>query len=209
MSTVIRPVVSTLVHPTVIPLRLRFIVVVIIVTRIATIDIRSGNWILRANAIRVTVVRCWRWGWVVCDFEEVCDGSSDSCPEDKTADDGVDCGNNLQCASGICTSLNQQCRQSGNSMNLTEACGQKNDESCVVSCRDPSNRSVSRSFLHFNWTSFADDLAVTNVSYCKLPWWMDHLVVMVVTVTMRLVKLGHGKIDSRRCTRRTSRFRSQ
>ena len=80
-----------------------------------------------------------------CDFEEVCDGSSDTCPEDRTEDDGVDCGNDLQCASGICTSLNLQCRQSGNSMNLTEACDQKNDQSCVVSCRDPSNRSVTLS----------------------------------------------------------------
>lgn len=74
-----------------------------------------------------------------CDFQETCDGSSADCPEDKTADDGVDCGNGLSCASGICTSLNQQCRQSGNSLNLTEACGQKNDQSCVVTCRDPRN----------------------------------------------------------------------
>lgn len=74
-----------------------------------------------------------------CDYQEVCDGTSDSCPEDRTADDGTACGNDLQCASGVCTSLDQQCRQSGNSMNLTTACGQKNDKSCVVSCRDPQN----------------------------------------------------------------------
>jgi hypothetical protein len=24
-------------------------------------------------------------------------------------------------------------------LNLTEACGQKNDQSCVVTCRDPRN----------------------------------------------------------------------
>jgi hypothetical protein len=74
-----------------------------------------------------------------CDFQETCDGSSSDCPADKTADDGVDCGNGLQCASGICTSLDQQCRQSGNSLNLTEACGQKNDQSCTVTCKDPRN----------------------------------------------------------------------
>lgn len=151
-----------------------------------------------------TVCRAARDG--TCDYEEVCDGSSDTCPEDRTADDGVDCGNGLQCASGICTSLNQQCRQSGNSMNLTEACGQKNDQSCVVSCRDPDNRSVA---FPTPMQTVADTHTVINVWYSKLHWWMDHHVDTVVIVTTPLVKLVHGKIDSRKCILRTSKFRSQ
>jgi len=78
-----------------------------------------------------------------CDFQETCNGQSSDCPEDKTEEDGVDCGNGLSCASGICTSLDQQCSQSGNSLNLSEACGQKNDQSCVVTCKDPRNGWVS------------------------------------------------------------------
>ena len=46
----------------------------------------------------------------LCDPEEVCTGESPTCPEDSISDDGVDCGGGLQCASGQCTSRDQQCR---------------------------------------------------------------------------------------------------
>ncbi|WVR06758.1 hypothetical protein IAU60_003793 [Kwoniella sp. DSM 27419] len=73
-----------------------------------------------------------------CDFAETCTGTNATCPEDKTADDGKSCGSNgLKCASGKCTSLDQQCKLAGSSMGLSKACGQKDDKSCVVTCRDP------------------------------------------------------------------------
>lgn len=72
-----------------------------------------------------------------CDFAETCTGNNATCPPDRTAEDGTSCGDGLQCASGRCTSLDQQCQTAGASMNLTRACGQRDDTSCVVACRDP------------------------------------------------------------------------
>ncbi|WWD16989.1 hypothetical protein CI109_101425 [Kwoniella shandongensis] len=76
-----------------------------------------------------------------CDIAEVCSGNNATCPEDKTASDGTSCGASgagLACASGTCTSLNTQCRNAGSSLGLSQACGQKDDTSCVVSCKDPN-----------------------------------------------------------------------
>ncbi|WWC88993.1 uncharacterized protein L201_003910 [Kwoniella dendrophila CBS 6074] len=74
-----------------------------------------------------------------CDYEETCTGTNSTCPDDKTAPDGKKCGDNgLACASGKCTSLNQQCKLAGSSLGLSSSCGQKNDKTCVVSCRDPN-----------------------------------------------------------------------
>jgi hypothetical protein len=73
-----------------------------------------------------------------CDYTETCTGTNATCPEDKTAPDGESCGSDgLACASGTCTSLNLQCQTAGASMNLTAACEQRNDQSCVVTCKDP------------------------------------------------------------------------
>lgn len=73
----------------------------------------------------------------ICDMEEVCTGTSAACPADITAKDGTSCADGLQCASGHCTSLNEQCRKSGASLNLTQACDSRNDQSCYVTCKDP------------------------------------------------------------------------
>ncbi|KAK8864698.1 hypothetical protein IAR55_001950 [Kwoniella newhampshirensis] len=76
-----------------------------------------------------------------CDIAETCSGNNATCPEDRTASDGTSCGTSgagLACASGTCTSLNLQCQTAGASMGLTRACGQRDDRSCVVSCRDPN-----------------------------------------------------------------------
>jgi hypothetical protein len=74
----------------------------------------------------------------ICDYPETCTGSNATCPEDRTATDGTSCGSDgLSCASGTCTSLNLQCQTAGSDMNLTTACGQRDDTSCVVTCRDP------------------------------------------------------------------------
>lgn len=72
-----------------------------------------------------------------CDPEETCSGNDGNCPVDKTANDGTNCGNNLQCASGQCTSRNQQCKTlmaAYSANNDTYAC---NSQTCSVSCASP------------------------------------------------------------------------
>ncbi|TFK91513.1 hypothetical protein K466DRAFT_541493 [Polyporus arcularius HHB13444] len=74
-----------------------------------------------------------------CDTAEKCSGTSAACPKDVFAKNGQSCGSgNLACASGQCTSLDQQCALVGASMNLSKACPSNNDKSCQVSCQDPS-----------------------------------------------------------------------
>ena len=75
-----------------------------------------------------------------CDPQEVCTGTAASCPADQTAPDGKGCGKssqNLQCASGQCTSRNQQCKTlmgSYTTKNDTYAC---NSQDCTLSCASP------------------------------------------------------------------------
>ncbi|KAF2862556.1 zincin [Piedraia hortae CBS 480.64] len=72
-----------------------------------------------------------------CDPEETCTGTSPTCPADKTAPDGQSCGKNLQCASGQCTSRDQQCKTvmgSYMSGNDTYACDRAG---CTLSCASP------------------------------------------------------------------------
>lgn len=75
----------------------------------------------------------------VCDPEETCPGNTASCPADKTSPDGQTCGNgpNTQCASGQCTSRDQQCKTlmgSFTANNDTYAC---NSNDCTLSCASP------------------------------------------------------------------------
>ncbi|KAF8168348.1 zinc metalloprotease [Crassisporium funariophilum] len=75
-----------------------------------------------------------------CDMAESCTGNSSSCPSDVVANNGQSCGsNNLACASGQCTSIAQQCQNVGASMGLKAACPDRNDQSCQISCQDPTN----------------------------------------------------------------------
>ncbi|KAJ9608645.1 hypothetical protein H2200_006416 [Cladophialophora chaetospira] len=72
-----------------------------------------------------------------CDPEETCAGTNGTCPNDTTAPDGTDCGNNLKCASGQCTSRDLQCKTlmgSYTSDNDTYAC---NSQTCSLSCASP------------------------------------------------------------------------
>ncbi|KAI0307527.1 Metallo-peptidase family M12-domain-containing protein [Multifurca ochricompacta] len=74
-----------------------------------------------------------------CDTAEMCTGNSSACPPDSFAPNGKSCGSGgLACATGQCTSIAQQCKQLGASMNLQEACPSRNDQSCKVSCQDPT-----------------------------------------------------------------------
>lgn len=80
----------------------------------------------------------------LCDVAEMCPGNSSACPHDVVAPNGRSCAPGLACASGQCTSVAKQCQAVGAAMNLTEACPNKGDQSCQVSCKDPTapNRCV-------------------------------------------------------------------
>lgn len=72
-----------------------------------------------------------------CDPEEKCTGNSPYCPDDTTQPDGTDCGSGLKCASGQCTSRDQQCKTIMGSYtqgNDTYACDNSN---CMLSCASP------------------------------------------------------------------------
>lgn len=72
-----------------------------------------------------------------CDPAEMCTGTSATCPADVTAPDGNSCGNGLQCASGQCTSRDQQCKTVMGSYtqgNDTYAC---DNSGCTISCASP------------------------------------------------------------------------
>lgn len=73
----------------------------------------------------------------VCDPEETCSGTSSTCPTDENNPDGTSCGSGLQCASGQCTSRDQQCQSIMGSLttnNDTQAC---DSSGCQVSCQSP------------------------------------------------------------------------
>lgn len=77
---------------------------------------------------------------VNCDVQEVCTGNSSSCPADVVIPNGRSCGSgDLKCASGQCTSVSLQCQNVGASMGLKTACPDRSDQSCQISCQDPTN----------------------------------------------------------------------
>ncbi|CAN8103560.1 unnamed protein product [Discula destructiva] len=72
-----------------------------------------------------------------CDPQETCTGNSSTCPADQSATDGTGCGSGLQCASGQCTSRNQQCQALMGSLstdNDTQSCS---SSGCQISCQSP------------------------------------------------------------------------
>jgi len=75
-----------------------------------------------------------------CDPQETCSGTNATCPPELSAPDGQSCGNSsqsLQCASGQCTSRDQQCKTlmgSYTTKNDTYAC---NSQDCTLSCASP------------------------------------------------------------------------
>lgn len=74
----------------------------------------------------------------VCDPQETCPGNAAACPTDTVSPNGQDCGSGLQCASGQCTSRDQQCKtvmgQLAGSGNSTHAC---DSTSCQLTCASP------------------------------------------------------------------------
>lgn len=82
-----------------------------------------------------------------CDPEETCTGTSGTCPSDEVKKDGTSCGEGggKKCASGQCTSRDEQCRTSSIgtlrqfSNKTLSAC---NDKDCVLSCRSSDSPNV-------------------------------------------------------------------
>ncbi|KAF4551913.1 putative metallo-peptidase family M12 protein [Elsinoe fawcettii] len=73
----------------------------------------------------------------VCDPQETCTGNSSTCPTDIRAPNGQECGSGLRCASGQCTSRDQQCRTVMGSFtqnNDTRSC---DSSGCQLSCASP------------------------------------------------------------------------
>lgn len=75
-----------------------------------------------------------------CDIAEFCTGRSAECPKDYYIRDGVTCDEGLTCASGQCTSRDEQCLGRGSVMNVTKSC-QNNNEACKMSCNKPGSKS--------------------------------------------------------------------
>lgn len=76
----------------------------------------------------------------LCDPEEKCSGDSSLCPKDKHQDDGSDCGEDgkgLTCASGQCTSRDQQCRAMVGGSNSSDVTSCDYSQACYVACRWP------------------------------------------------------------------------
>ncbi|RCH85526.1 hypothetical protein CU098_005984, partial [Rhizopus stolonifer] len=74
-----------------------------------------------------------------CDVSEYCTGDSPICPNDRYLRDGTICGlNGLKCASGQCTSRDEQCLSRGFVMNITQSC-RTNNEECKLLCNSPDS----------------------------------------------------------------------
>ncbi|KAJ7585607.1 Metallo-peptidase family M12-domain-containing protein [Mycena floridula] len=85
-----------------------------------------------------------------CDQPEMCTGTTATCPADVMAANGKSCGaGDLACASGQCTSVSKQCATVGASMGLKEECPNRSDNTCQISCQDPtrSNQCILLSSL--------------------------------------------------------------
>jgi hypothetical protein len=150
-----------------------------------------------------------------CDMPEMCPGNSSACPADIFAPNGKSCGSNgLACATGQCTSLALQCQQLGASMNLQAACPKQNDQTCKVSCQDPTtpNQCVVLDTLLIDGSPCGYSGACQNGTCENGPildaakaWYVENLQISIpVTVAAGILALTilFGAIS---CCRRRSR----
>lgn len=77
-----------------------------------------------------------------CSQLAVCNGKSRDCPKVKNLPDGTKCGpNGNQCASGQCTTRDEQCRAVGQRLGLTKACP-ATASSCRMICSGEDSRNA-------------------------------------------------------------------
>ncbi|RPA87031.1 zincin, partial [Ascobolus immersus RN42] len=72
-----------------------------------------------------------------CDPEEVCSGTEAQCPEDVVKPDGTNCANGMKCASGSCTSRDEQCRLVMGTFEQSNRTSSCSDQGCSITCRAP------------------------------------------------------------------------
>ncbi|KAI8622024.1 Metallo-peptidase family M12B Reprolysin-like-domain-containing protein [Chytriomyces sp. MP71] len=76
----------------------------------------------------------------ICDYAEVCTGKNGTCPPNLFAPNGQTCGNNgTVCASGICTSRDDQCRSSAYSITTSGVCPGTATQ-CQLLCQGPGGQ---------------------------------------------------------------------
>ncbi|GLB36615.1 putative zinc metalloprotease [Lyophyllum shimeji] len=135
-----------------------------------------------------------------CDTAETCTGNSSSCPTDVVAPNGQTCGpGDLKCASGQCTSIALQCQTIGASMGLKQACPNRNDNSCQVSCQDPTKSNqcilltsllIDGSTCGYGGTCVAGKCQAASFLDTAKAWYTQNLQIAIpVTIVAGLVTL--------------------
>jgi len=149
-----------------------------------------------------------------CDTAETCTGNSSSCPTDVVAPNGQSCGSgDLKCASGQCTSIALQCQTIGASMGLKQACPNRNDNSCQVSCQDPTKSNqcilltsllIDGSSCGYGGTCVAGKCQSAGALDTAKAWYTQNLqisipVTIVVGLIVLLVLWGIARAIARCC----------
>ncbi|KAG0378133.1 hypothetical protein BGX24_004682 [Mortierella sp. AD032] len=128
-----------------------------------------------------------------CDVQEVCTGTSASCPADVRIDNLTPCGgpNNsssgLQCANGVCTSRDLQCQQQDRP-GISKQCGASNG--CDLMCNDPSGNALACTripgtyFLDGTPCGFGGSCSSGSCEYSNgikgvLAWARGHLTIVI------------------------------
>lgn len=135
-----------------------------------------------------------------CDIAETCTGRSGECPADQTSPNGQSCGSGgLACAMGTCTSISQQCRTVGASLNLTTACPSTSSGTCQISCQDPRNPSqcvvlnsqlIDGSPCGYGGTCLTGNCQAGTFLQTAVAWYTQNLQISIpVTVVVGIVVL--------------------
>lgn len=94
-----------------------------------------------------------------CDLQEVCDGSTSTCPANRAVADGKSCkaadGSTLACASGQCTSRSQQCKDvfdysKSPTSDATCKMATNGSNACLITCQLPGSQNSCQQ-LHQNY----------------------------------------------------------
>ncbi|KAG0222495.1 Metallo-peptidase family M12-domain-containing protein [Mortierella sp. GBAus27b] len=127
----------------------------------------------------------------VCDYAEVCSGTSPTCPPDKRVDNLTPCqgpnnATGLQCANGVCTSRDLQCQQQDRE-GITKACGASS--SCDLLCNDPNGNAMTcmqipgTYFVDGSPCGFGGTCASGQCKYSSingvLNWARNHLQIVI------------------------------
>jgi hypothetical protein len=140
-----------------------------------------------------------------CDIQEVCTGTSATCPPDQRVANQTPCkgttlaGSNvtaastgLECANGVCTSRDLQCQQQDRP-GITKQCGASN--SCDLTCNDPSGSSLNCMqipgvfFLDGTSCGFGGTCTSGQCEYSSgatgiMNWAKNHLLIVIPVVTI-------------------------